>query len=56
MDKSQNLRTAFKLHKAGVQIKKMQIKRKHPHASTEELRKLFSEWIRTSNPPESSHH
>lgn len=50
MTKSQKLQTAFKLHIAGVQMKKLQIKRKHPDATPEEIQILYSKWVRSSNP------
>ena len=49
MTKSEKLRTALKLHLAGVQMKKLQLRRKNPNASPERLQTLYSQWIRTSN-------
>jgi len=53
MTKAQKLLTAFKLHDLGVEMKKMQLKRKNPHATPEELQMLYSQWVRSrrlSNP------
>ena len=53
MTKAQKLLTAFKLHDLGVEMKKMQLKRKNPTATPEELQMLYSQWVRSrrlSNP------
>ena len=50
MTKSQKLRTALKLHVAGVKMKKLQLKRKHPHATSKEIQALYAQWVRSSNP------
>ena len=50
MTKAQRLLTAFKLHMTGVQMKKMQLKRKHPNSTPEEIQILYSKWVRENNP------
>ena len=50
MTKAQRLHTAFKLHMTGVQMKKMQLKRKYPHSTPEEIQVLYSKWVRENNP------
>lgn len=51
MTKSEKLQTAFKLHMAGVRMKKLQLKRKKPNATPEEIQELYSKWVRVSNKP-----
>lgn len=50
MTKAQRLLTAFKLHMTGVQMKKMQLKRKYPHSTPEDIQILYSKWVRENNP------
>ena len=33
-----------------VQMKKMQLKRKYPHSTPEEIQILYSKWVRENNP------
>jgi len=43
--KSQKLRTALKLHISGVKMKKLQLKRKYPNATPEEIQVLYAQWV-----------
>jgi hypothetical protein len=49
MTKSQKLRTALKVHIAGVKMKKLQLKRKNPNATPEEIQVLYAKWVRSCN-------
>ena len=49
MTKSQKLRTALKLHIAGVKMKKLQLKRKYPNATPKEIQVLYAKWVRSRN-------
>jgi len=46
MTKGQKLLLALQLHDLGVEMKKMQLKRKNPTATPAELQELYSQWVR----------
>lgn len=41
----ERLRTAFDLYEAGVRMKRQQLRREHPEASEEEIRRLVNAWL-----------
>lgn len=45
-DPAARFRSAIDLHEAGVQIMRLQLRRKHPQASEEELARRFFEWLK----------
>lgn len=49
MSKAQKLLTAFALHDAGMEMKRLQIARRNRHASKEELELLFQAWLKKQN-------
>jgi len=55
MTKSEKLRTAFKLHTAGVQMKRLQLKRRNPTLTPQELDQLYQEWLRSSQSESASY-
>ena len=46
MSKAQKLLTAFALHDAGMEMKRLQIARRNKNASKEELEQLFQDWLK----------
>ena len=46
MSKAQKLLTAFTLHDAGMEMKRLQIARRNKNASKEELEQLFQDWLK----------
>jgi hypothetical protein len=44
---AKRLRTALRLHDAGVAMKRAQLRRLHPAASDAEISKLLASWLRT---------
>ena len=46
MSKAQKLLTAFALHDAGMEMKRLQIARRNINASKEELELLFQAWLK----------
>ena len=45
MSKAEKLLTAFHLHNAGVEMKRLQIARRNRGASEEEVERLFRIWL-----------
>ena len=46
MSKAQKLLTAFALHDAGMEMKRLQIARRNRNASKDELELLFQAWLK----------
>ena len=47
MSKAQKLLSAFALHDAGIEMKRLQIARRNKGASKEELEQLLQAWLTT---------
>lgn len=47
MSKARKLLSAFDLHDAGMEMKRLQISRRNKRASQEELKRLFQAWLAT---------
>jgi hypothetical protein len=50
---AQRLRVAFELHEAGVSLQRLNLRRRHPEASEQELAALLRRWLtRADEPPD----
>jgi hypothetical protein len=47
MSKAQKLLSAFSLHDAGMEMKRLQIARRHKGASQKILNQIFQDWLAT---------
>lgn len=47
---AQRFRIAADMHETGKRMYKQKLRRKYPHASDEELRKMFLDWIMGDSP------
>jgi len=43
------LTQALELMAAGLRLQRAKIEREHPHASAEEIERLFTHWLRTDD-------